>query len=343
MINNKLIHINNKSTFDSNIDRISPNSLVFIKDAHAIHTHDTTYNYVSWSILESQEIDRSIDTVAGDTVLFNTADQQIYFVPSSKLTSSYAVGYVPIGVVVVPGTHNVYGDGSCGVMSLKSMDFNNPTQGGDDTSMYWGPQVDIPIFGYTKVVIYDANGNLSTNNFGYLSKNGSYNYSSAHIPDPYLSDDSRNPDYYATSGFTNANYNALSDFNGKSNTDQIVAKRGTKDYSSWIPTNTTSNYPAASCCDMYQTPGVPQKSWYLPACGELGYVMAKWNTIQSSLDVINNVFGAGSAIKVGDNDGYWASTENATKNARYVHTGNGVGYSNKDTTYKVRAFTKIHK
>ena len=27
--------------------------------------------------------------------------------------------YVPIGVVVVPGTHNVYGDGSCGVMSLK--------------------------------------------------------------------------------------------------------------------------------------------------------------------------------------------------------------------------------
>ena len=35
--------------------------------------------------------------------------------------------YLPIGVVVVPGSHNVYGDGSCGVMSLKAMNCNTPS------------------------------------------------------------------------------------------------------------------------------------------------------------------------------------------------------------------------
>ncbi|MBO7211706.1 MAG: hypothetical protein J6V44_11980 [Methanobrevibacter sp.] len=68
--------------------------------------------------------------------MYNTQDEQIYFVSANKLTKSYTASHIPIGVVVVPGTHDVYGDGSCGVMSLKSMDFNNPTQGGDDTPMY---------------------------------------------------------------------------------------------------------------------------------------------------------------------------------------------------------------
>ena len=136
MINNRFIHINSKETFNSTIDQISSESLVFIKDAQAIHTHDTTYNYVAWSILSSPEIKHSSDTVAGDLVLFNSVIQEICFVSPSKLTVAYSNGHVPIGVVVVPGTHDVYGDGSCGVMSLKAMDFNNPMQGGEDTPMY---------------------------------------------------------------------------------------------------------------------------------------------------------------------------------------------------------------
>lgn len=341
----RFVHTLTNTSFIENKQNnlITSNDICFIKDSNRIATHDRIYNYVKWDILESPDTEHTINTIAGDIVLYNTQDEQIYFVSANKLTKSYTASHIPIGVVVVPGTHDVYGDGSCGVMSLKSMDFNNPTQGGDDTPMYWGPQVDIPIFGYTKVVIYAADGSLSTNNFGYLSKDGSYNYGSAHIPDPYLQDGSRNPDYYISSGITNANYNALSDFAGKSNTNQILAKRGVKNYTSWTPSNTTSDYPAASCCDMYFTPGTEQQTWYLPSCGELSYVMAKWSTIQNSLDLINTVFGSNYANRVGDNDGYWCSTENATKNARYVHTGNGVGYSNKDTTYKVRAFIKLYK
>jgi hypothetical protein len=42
-----------------------------------------------------------------------------------------------------------------------------------------------------------------------------------------------------------------------------------------------------------------------------------------------------------DENGYWTSTENAGKNARYVHMSNGVGYANKNSNYSVRAFLKF--
>ena len=42
-------------------------------------------------------------------------------------------------MVVVPGTHNVYGDGSCGVMSLKPMNCSTPSTGGtSEQAMCWG-------------------------------------------------------------------------------------------------------------------------------------------------------------------------------------------------------------
>jgi hypothetical protein len=44
-------------------------------------------------------------------------------------------GWTPIGIVVVPGSHNRYGDGSCGVISLVSMDCNNPEDGTPVTSL----------------------------------------------------------------------------------------------------------------------------------------------------------------------------------------------------------------
>jgi hypothetical protein len=37
--------------------------------------------------------------------------------------------YEPIGIVVVPASHDVYGTGECGVMSLYYMDPDNPDNG----------------------------------------------------------------------------------------------------------------------------------------------------------------------------------------------------------------------
>ena len=42
-----------------------------------------------------------------------------------------------------------------------------------------------------------------------------------------------------------------------------------------------------------------------------------------------------------DGDALWTSSENAAKNARYVETNNGLGYSDKNSNYRVRAFIQI--
>jgi hypothetical protein len=171
------------------------------------------------------------------------------------------------------------------------MDCDTPTTGSIlDPVMCHGPQTDITtIKNHNVVVIYDTdNITLKTNGFGYLSKNGLYNYSLYHIPDPYNSDMTRNPDYFNTEISL---YNAMSDFNGRDTTTKILNVRGSKDYTTWTPTyNNATDYPAASCCDMYFTEGTSQGQWYLPAAGEWGYVMSKWNVIKNSISIINNLY-----------------------------------------------------
>ena len=339
MINKKLIHFDNNSNFELKQNEILEASIVFIKDACKIHTRNNSWQFVNWGKLESPFV-KSTDSQAGDICLYDTEKNKHVIVPASKIDIVDDSRYKPVGVVTVPGTHDVYGDGSCGIVSLQHMDFNNPTAGGaPGTSLYFGPQVDIPLTNYNKVVVYTATRSLTTNNFGYLCKDGVWNYETVQIPDPHNSDGSRNPDYYSTTGYTNSTYNALSDFKGKSNTDVIITKRGVKDYESWTLTNVAANYPAASACDMYSTIGTQQGDWYLPACGELGYIMSRWNEINGSIDKINSIWG--NAYRLIDENGYWTSTENAGKNQRYVHMSNGVGYSNKDTAYSVVAFCKI--
>ena len=65
-----------------------------------------------------------------------------------------------------------------------------------------------------------------------------YDSSDTPIPSPYLTDGSRNHGYYQTTSPSSSN-NALADFDGRGNTDKIIAQRGTKDYTSWRPTYNT--------------------------------------------------------------------------------------------------------
>jgi hypothetical protein len=54
------------------------------------------------------------------------APLEVAFYNGSKIVireqSEWKDGETPIGIVVVPGYHNRYGDGSCGVMSLQILD-----------------------------------------------------------------------------------------------------------------------------------------------------------------------------------------------------------------------------
>ena len=69
--------------------------------------------------------------VAGDICFYDAQADEIIIVAQTEwnIEDYPATRYYPIGVVVVPGSHNVYGDGSCGVMSLKEMNYSTPDTG----------------------------------------------------------------------------------------------------------------------------------------------------------------------------------------------------------------------
>lgn len=301
------------------------------------------------------------DSVAGDYCFYDKTADKVIIVDQTKWSADKYPSdkCTPIGVVVVPGTHNVYGDGSCGVMSLKSMDCDTPSTGGTfEQGMNWG------VFGTDVLTLsnlrYVPTGNTSDgiptsdDTYGYLPSDkfdrsqcahdaDAFYYASPSIPSPYLTDGSRNPGYYQTSSPSSSN-NALADFDGIGNTEKIIAQRGTKDYNSWGPvSNSGADYPAASCCDMFYTEGTSQGDWYLPACGELGYIMPSFNKINNAMTQLYVLQDPSLGVTLGTNRVYWSSTEYSGSHARCIYTYNGSVQNNrrKDDDYYVRAFLRV--
>ena len=298
-----------------------------------------------------------------------TTDSLIIVAGDAWNSSTYPSSrYVPIGVVVVPGSHNVYGDGSCGVMSLKPMNCSTPSTGGtSEQYMYWGvygtdisalPNLDqVPIVGSGSNVGNASSTVTGEEYYAYLPSDkfsavqcphdtDAYYYSSSssydQAPSPYLTDGSRNPAYYQTSSPSSSS-NALADFDGIGNTERIIAQRGTKDYNSWTPGRTTeADYPAASCCDMFHTEGTSQGDWYLPACGELGYIMPPFNKINDAIGKMRTAYGSSVGVELNTLDNYWSSTEYRGFSARIVSTYDGTVTSiNKNGNIYVRAWLRV--
>ena len=73
----------------------------------------------------------SSEAVAGDICLYSKKENRLLIVSADDIDKCPADKYSPVGVVVVPGSHNVYGDGSCGVMSIKTMNCSTPSTGSD--------------------------------------------------------------------------------------------------------------------------------------------------------------------------------------------------------------------
>ena len=70
-------------------------------------------------------------TVAGDMAFYDKSAKSIVLVDHTKFSADLlpSSNYTPIGVVAVPGTHDVYGDGTCGVLSLVDMNYLSPDSG----------------------------------------------------------------------------------------------------------------------------------------------------------------------------------------------------------------------
>lgn len=297
------------------------------------------------------------DVVAGDICAFDGTNKRFFRFVDSGATDNIKK-YTPIGIVVIPTSHDVYGTRECGVMSLKPMNCDTPSTGGtSEQNMYWGvSDADISgLLNLDKVPTGNTSNGIPTGNTStaYLPSDkfggtqcahdtDAHYYSSSYIPSSYLTDGSRNPGYYQTSSPSSSN-NALADFDGKGNTQKIITQRGTKNYNSWKPGNKIeADYPAASCCNMFYTEGTKQGDWYLPACGELGYMMLPINKIKDTIDKILISCGSSVGVELNTNYSYWSSTEYSNTLARYVGTRNGfVGYNLKNYGCYIRAFLRV--
>ena len=337
--------------------------------SHIINTKQTKYapKYVNGASIKAKSVKLSSsspikieDCKAGDVLC--ALDDGSYVMTLSNETQG-----TPIGVCVIPTSHDVYGDGTCAVMSLKGMRYDAPTSGGNDKYIYWGTY-GYNISGCTELVNYDkviitdntTTNTLSSQSYGYLPSNKTNYYYSANtitctndsdihyysgatnymIPSPYNEDDSRNESYYSTI-ITSAN--GLSDFSGFGNTKimtELVKNQPNWKTDETIINNTGSTsslaYPAACCCWRYTANGKTDEGmWYLPACGELAYIMPKWTQISNGIS-------GGSGVQLNSNNLYWSSSEYSSNYARYVNTNYGsVNYYNKSNYYYVRAFLRV--
>ena len=301
------------------------------------------------------------ETTAGDILLWDKTGLRKLFVSSDALSSYPSDSYTPIGIVVIPASHDVYGDGSCGVMSLKEMNYSTPDTGSTLYQyMYWGNYgnniSNLPNLNQVPTG-NQANG-LPTGQTSYaylpsdkfsgtqcLHDTDAYYNNSSYIPSPYLTDGSRNPGYYQTTSPSSFN-NCLADFDGRGNSEilwGLATAQSNWRTASTITNNSGDNYlPAACCCWRYHTEGTQQGDWYLPAMGELGYIMPPFNKINEAITKMRNAYGSSVGVTLSNNNYYWSSSEYNSSHARYVYTLNGFVYCNlKDYNNYVRAFLKV--
>ena len=187
----------------------------------------------------------------------------------------------PVGVVMIP--NNFLPDTKARIISLNDLGrLQWDTSSDHDTT-------DSPVPNFTKVPTTDNAGSTSTgSNIGggtylpsdrtdsdWLSTTQSYvdplakyhEYATLFNPSPYL-EDAPNPAYSVVLD----GGNALSDFNGLTNTQLLV--------------NEGEQYHAAHACWNYKDAANSNLQWYLPAMGELGFLMPRFELINTSIQAV---------------------------------------------------------
>lgn len=330
----------------------------------------------------------------GTIVMVKTATPtERIFVPYESYDKTTYSAYTPIAVVVMPFSHTP--DNTVRVMSLVNMCLTNPNGGSVATngnfstiSFYWGGYgTDAGLTKKTQVPNVDINdqenGTIGATDWMRIPSNYVKGSTFSGGTDSVLDPGSK---YYSgieagRCGISpyaiyewkstkcldviNKSTNAMLDYDGSGNTATILAKD--KEYDSteaWKTASTITNnsgatnvHAPAQCCWRYSTLGTTQGQWYLPACGELAYLPARYADINEALTRLQ-VADSTQAIRLWRNDPsvqdsdtsvygdwLWSSSEYSVGSARRVNVDlgnvyyNGKGYSS--TNNRVRAFAAL--
>lgn len=207
--------------------------------------------------------------------------------PLSSWNSSLGT---PVGVVMIGS--GFAPDGRARIISLTNMNYNGSenimwdSEGGIDIdspapNFEYVPTTDnagSTTIGYSGYGVLPSDSDSFYGNVSYVDGKTKYyatndelmEWGEGIIPSPYLGD-VPNPAYYqAIEGG-----NALSDFNGLSNTQLLV--------------NAGDNYHAAHACWNYKDGANSNLQWYLPAMGELGYLMPRFKQINESIQAVGGI------------------------------------------------------
>ncbi len=319
----------------------------------------------------------------GDIIFYNKGRKKHICVEIEDVNATdYPLNrYIPVGVIVIPYSHNVYGTQEVGVMSLKHMSSNDPKNGTSNsendysdsagTHLGWGPTnssitgIDeygqavyigsstspggasptakgLAEFPYLPSDYFSAKQNPHDTNTYWATTSSDYVYA----PSPYQTNGSRNAVYYQTT--SPAAGNLLADFDGRGWSNLLLKARGQRDYSTWLPgMKVGADYPAASCCDMFAPAGFNQGDWYLPSLAELGYWIARYMVIESSITILKNTYGddiaAANITASFTFSAYNSSIDRGFYSRGIVSSDEGrVSGNTKTTGYPTRAYTRMN-
>ena len=279
-----------------------------------------------------------------DICYYDANNDEFIIVDVADIEDYVDARYTPIGIVAVPSSHT--DEGRPRIMSLVHMNCDTPKTGSTSPqSIYCGDygtivsgldqKNDFPYMGGSNTSV-TTNASVSFNtSYCYLpsdskGENGLNNWDATN-------QSNSNEHFYSTS----YNYYMCSPYKQDGSKDtRYFSTSNTGDYSSWTPsTSSQSDYPAASCCDMFSTVGTNQGDWYLPAAGELGYAIVRMQAIQNSMQALVT---KGYTAGLLSTHYYWSSTQYSSDNAVRLGFPNGyVSHNSKRTFDYVRAFLAL--
>lgn len=303
-------------------------------------------------------------------------DNKIIVDPSEINSTDYPLSrFSPIGVVAVPSSHTV--EKRPRICSLKDMDWDSPDGDGYGGLICFGGYgknwISERIYEYPYLGIDGLTLDSKVNyhpNYSYLPcDDGGYYHTPLNSKEMYQTDDPIDYQYFMCSPYkedgsletryfdTSNSNNVLCDFDGKTNTKKILDIDNSKS-TSWQTASEISNestnqfiHPAAQCTWRYHTDGTKQGDWYLPSCGELGYLFARYSSINRTIELLNEVYNRQIFELIDGEYFYWSSSDSSILHANGINFINGLltdlqktesdGYGGSDFDCLARAFLKI--